>query len=131
MAELKSGTKGLSDIYDIKIFGLSRPREEIYAAIDERVDRMFGSGLVREVKKLKMNEMSKTAKAVLGFKEAAAYINGECDLAAAKSAIKMNTRRFAKRQLTWFGRDARIKWFDLSKTNQAETVRNILRQIGR
>ncbi len=129
MTELKAKTKGLKDRYDIKIFALAMPREALYAAIDARVDRMFAGGLLREVKKLKKKKLSKTAKAVLGFKEISGYIDGEYDLAAAKELVKMNTRRFAKRQLTWFGSDHRIRWFDVSKTGEADIIKKIERQV--
>ena len=129
MTELKSMTKGLKDRYEIKIFGLTRPREDIYAAIDARVDRMFEEGLLDEVKRLKKRRLSKTARAVLGFKETAGYLRGEYGLEAAKALMKMNTRRFAKRQLTWFRADGRIVWFDTDKLSQAKIVDKILGRL--
>jgi tRNA dimethylallyltransferase len=110
MTDLKRGTKGIADKYRIKIFGLKAPREEIYSNINERVDRMFDSGVVDEVKKLSGRSLSKTAKAVLGFKEILGYLKNEYGLDEAKELMKRNTRRFAKRQLTWFRADKRIRW---------------------
>ncbi len=129
MTELRSETKGLKDHYNIKMFALTLPREKIYAAIDGRVDRMFAGGLLREVKNLKKKRLSKTAKAALGYKEIAGYLDGEYDLAVAKELMKMNTRRFAKRQLTWFNADKRIKWFDVSRTSESVIIKKIERNV--
>jgi len=123
MAELKCETKGLSDHYDIKVYGLIKPRDEIYSSINSRVEKMLKDGLVREVKSLKGKKLSKTAKKVLGYKEISGYINGDYDLDAAKGLLKRNTRRFAKRQLTWFRADKRIEWFDLSKLGEKEILK--------
>lgn len=125
MTELKSQTHGLKDHYRIKIFALTRPRNEIYNRIEERIDRMFDGKVLAEVKRLKKKKLSKTAKAVLGYKEIAGYLDGEYDLQSAKSLMKMNTRRFAKRQLTWFKADKRIKWIDLSKASTGVAVRRM------
>jgi len=122
MTELKPETKGLKDEFRIKLFGLIRPRRDMYRLIDDRVDRMFGSGMVKEVKKLLKKRLSKTSKACLGIKEIAGYLKGEYCLEDAKELLKMNTRRFAKRQLTWFRPDRRIRWIDL----QNLTVRKAL-----
>ncbi len=110
MTELKKGTKGIADKYRIKIFGLKAPREEVYSNVNARVDKMFASGVVNEVKKLSRKPLSKTAKAALGFKEIVGYLNNEYSLDEAKELMKRNTRRFAKRQLTWFRADKRIRW---------------------
>lgn len=110
MTELKRDTKGIADKYNIKIFGLKAPREEIYSNINARAEKMFASGVVDEVKKLSGYNLSKTAKAVLGFKEIMGFLKNEYSLDEAKELMKRNTRRFAKRQLTWFRADKRIKW---------------------
>ena len=115
--------------YDIKIFGLIKPREEIYSRIDDRVEKMFRSRVVEEVKRLRHKRLSKTAEMVLGLNEISGYLDGKYDLEAAKDILKMNTRRFAKRQLTWFRADPRIKWFDLSKISQARAVSQIAKEV--
>ena len=130
MSDLKRDTKGLAEVYEIKIFGLTKPREDIYSNIDLRVDRMFKEGVLAKVKKLKKKRLSKTAKAVLGLKEISEYLDGKRDLDTAKYLIKRNTRRFAKRQLTWFRADKRIKWFDLSKVDEDEVVARIAKEAG-
>lgn len=129
MTELKARTKGLGDHYDIKIFGLTAPRQEIYARIGSRIDKMFEARLVGEVKRLRKKRVSKTAKAALGYKEVSGYLDGEYGLENAKYLLKMNTRRFAKRQLTWFRADKGIQWFDVTKQSDAAIIKKIGRDV--
>lgn len=130
MTELKRETKGLKDHYDIGVFGLTRAsREDIYSAIDSRVERMFKEGAVSEVKRLKRKKLSKTAGAALGYKEIVGYLNGEYGLDIAKAVLKKNTRHFAKQQFTWFRADSRIRWFDLSKISEKEIINRIVRKV--
>ena len=130
MTESKAMTKGLKDRYNIKIFGLKAPREKIYSRIDSRVDKMFADGVVSEAKKLAGRKLSKTAGAVLGFKEISGYLGGAEDIDSAKDLMKMNTRRFAKRQLTWFRSDDRIRWVDVTRKSEAEIVKKIIREVS-
>lgn len=83
-----------------------RNRETIYERIDKRVDVMFESGLVDEVTSLYKKGLRETptASQAIGYKEFYPYFDGVCDLAAVKEAICLNTRHYAKRQLTWFNR---------------------------
>jgi tRNA dimethylallyltransferase len=131
MTELKAMTKGLKDNYVVNIFGLTAPRDTIYENINKRVDRMFASGAVEEVKRLKKRRLSKTAQAVLGYKEIVRYLGGEYDIDAAKEALKKNTRNFAKRQWTWFRADRRIRWFDVSKAGEDTIIRRICGDLKR
>jgi tRNA dimethylallyltransferase len=130
MTDLKRKTRGLKDKYRIEMIGLTRPRDDIYSAINSRVERMFGQGAVEEVRALKKKRLSKTAGAALGFKEISGYLDGEYDLERAKELLKMNTRRFAKRQFTWFGADRRIRWFDVCKIKQDDIIRKIVCQLS-
>ena len=131
MTELKAiDQHGLKDRYRIKIFGLTRPREGIYSQIDMRVDKMFKAGVIEEVRALKRKRLSKTAREVLGFKEISGYLDGRYDKDAAKDMLKMNTRRFAKRQLTWFRADRRIRWFDVSRISEKVIIGKIAKQLG-
>ncbi|MCF6366487.1 MAG: tRNA (adenosine(37)-N6)-dimethylallyltransferase MiaA [Bacteroidales bacterium] len=97
------------DFNIIKI-GLQRNREELYERINKRVDIMLEQGLVKEAKQFykykKLNSLN-----TVGYKELFAYFNGEHDLKEAIRLIKRNTRRYAKRQITWFKRDNEISWF--------------------
>lgn len=129
MTELKAKTKGLKDRYAIKIFALTMPRGALYRAIDTRVDRMLANGLLREVEKLKKKKLSMTAKAALGFNEIAGYLDGEYALEKAIELMKMNTRRYSKRQFTWFNADKRILWLDVRRMSEAVIMKKIGRSI--
>lgn len=118
--------KGLGDKYDIKIFGLNKDRAKLYNDINRRVDRMFESGLVREVRGLIGSILSLTCRQAIGIEEIRGYLEGKYDLEFAKELVKKNSRRYAKRQLTWFRKDRRIHWIDVEK---ADVAREILRQM--
>ena len=113
--------------YEVLILALRMPREIIYKRTDERVDEMLSRGLEEEVRKLYNRCGEVPALKAIGYKELIGYFKNEYDYAEAVRLIKRNTRRFAKRQLTWFNRDSRIKWFDLNNGSDAETV---LKQIA-
>ena len=101
--------------YDLSIYGLTMDREILYQRIEMRVDKMFHNGLVEEVNGLlKMGyKVGGNALSALGYKEIIPYIYGDCTEQEASDELKKGTRHFAKRQLTWFRRDPRIKWFDV------------------
>ena len=107
--------------------GLIADREVIYDRINERVEIMVNDGLVQEAKALypfrKLNALN-----TVGYKELFRFFDGEISLDIAISEIKKNTRRFAKRQLTWFSRDKSRYWFDY-QTNFEEIVRFIEKEI--
>ena len=90
------------------------PRETLYERIDDRVDRMMACGLVDEVRGLVDAGLRDaiTSRQAIGYKEIIAYLDGHCSLEEAIAAIKQATRRYAKRQLSWFRRDVRISWLD-------------------
>ena len=93
--------------------GLTAERELIYQRINQRVDIMMQSGLLEEVKKL-LDCKDLNALNTVGYKELFNYLSGEWDLEFAISEIKKNTRRFAKRQLTWFKKNENTLWFDFN-----------------
>ena len=93
----------------IKI-GLNRPREELYARINQRVDEMMASGLLEEVKAM-YPKRSLNALNTVGYKELFDYIDGRWPLEEAVERIKGNTRRYARKQLTWYKKDNQIRWF--------------------
>ena len=101
--------------------GLTMPREALYAAIDRRVDLMMNKGLLDEVKGLynKGYDRRLPAMQAIGYAQLLAYLDGEVTLDGAVERIKRATRQFAKRQLTWFRRDERIKWFDCENYEEA------------
>ena len=99
-------------IYNNSIFGIEIDRPELYKNIEERVNRMFSRGLVKEVKSL-IEKGYKDCNSILqavGYKEVVKYINGEINLHECVDEVKRNTRRLAKKQMTWFRADPRIKW---------------------
>lgn len=113
---------GLGDDYEIKIFGLNSKRQLLYEKIDQRVDKMFKLGLVNEVKKLTKCQLSKTAACAIGIRELQGYFNGQYPLEEARRLIQRNSRHYAKRQLTWFRKDKRIQWVNVSQTEAPERV---------
>lgn len=115
MTEQVAATQSRAPRYrDVRI-GLTRPREELYARINRRVDEQLRMGLIDEVRRLRAQyRLEKTALQGLGYKEIIRYLDGECTLDEALETLKRETRRYAKRQYTWFRRDEKIEWFDLS-----------------
>jgi tRNA dimethylallyltransferase len=104
-----------SSPYNFAYFVLNCNRELLYKRIDMRVDMMLDAGLVDEVKQLKdMYNLSRDMVSMqgLGYKEIAAYLDGDISLEEAVYTIKRDTRHFAKRQLTWFKRERDVCWLD-------------------
>jgi len=106
--------------------GLNRPREELYRRINERVDKMIEQGLVDEVRNL-IPYRNLNALNTVGYKEIFQYLDGEISLPQAVELIKRNTRRYAKRQLTWWGRDDEITWFHPNQKD--EIIQYIEQQV--
>jgi len=118
-------------IYDLRIFGLSLPRSELYRRIEDRVDRMFKEGFLEEVKGLVAQGYSDalTSRQALGYKETLDYLKGDFSWAETVELIKKKTRHLAKRQMTWFGRDPRIEWIDLSGKSPSTVASEIISQL--
>ncbi len=117
------------DRYPAVRVGLTMPREKLYDVIDRRVDRMMDQGLLDEVKRLKERGYDRRLPAMqaIGYAQLYSYLAGEVTLEGAVETIKRATRQFAKRQLTWFRRDERIRWFDCE--NYEEAYREIERYV--
>ncbi len=96
--------------FNIVKIGLQRDREQLYKRINKRVDIMFEKGLIEEAKLFYKNKDLNSLNTV-GYKELFAHFEGEYDLEEAIRLIKRNSRRYAKRQITWFKRDTEINWF--------------------
>lgn len=106
-------TEGLSSNFKTLKIGLIRSREEIYKRTGERIDsQMQDNSLVNEVKEL-LQRFPKTSPAFssIGYRQIIPYLNGEMDLETAKECLKVDTRHFSKRQMTWWKKDPSIKWF--------------------
>lgn len=114
--------------YRLLMIGLSRPRAELYARIDQRVDQMIADGLVQEARRLLEAGYSPNLPALsaIGYREIISYLQGEIDLEEAVRLIKRKTRNFVRRQANWFKPDdPHIHWF----TMREETVEEIERLI--
>ncbi|MEZ5082066.1 MAG: tRNA (adenosine(37)-N6)-dimethylallyltransferase MiaA [Bacteroidales bacterium] len=96
--------------FEILKIGLNRPRNELFQIIHNRVDQMIETGLIKEVEGLKECKNFNSLNTV-GYKEIFNYLDNEWSLDLAIEKIKTNTRRYAKRQLTWFKRDDTVEWF--------------------
>ena len=102
-------------------FGLNWERSVLYDRINKRVDMMLRAGLVEEIKSLKdkgYNYIDYNSLNTVGVKEVFDYLSGKIDYNRMAELIKQNTRRFAKRQLTWFRKDENIKWMDVSEKSE-------------
>ena len=103
--------------FQIVKIGLNRDREELYNRINARVERMMRQGLLDEVKSL-YGQRSLNALNTVGYKEMFAYLDGTWTLEEAVERIKGNTRRYARKQLTWYKKDEQIRWFHPNEIEQ-------------
>ncbi len=107
--------------YRLCMLGLSaKNRQVLYDRINHRVDYMMENGLLQEAEEVLSHPEMKTALQAIGYKELKGYFNGSCSLEEAVQTIKRETRRYAKRQLTWFRRDKRIHWLFLDELSGKE-----------
>lgn len=108
-------------IYDALIISLSTSREELYQRIDKRVDMMFEKGLEKEVETLLKKGLTFEYKALsaIGYRQFKDYFEGKITLNEVKELIKRDSRRFAKRQYTWFRHQFKTEWFDIGDLNKA------------
>ena len=109
--EILSKAKGIK--YDFKVFGITMDRKVLYDRINKRVDLMIEKGLIEEVKYI-LDKYKKfpTAMQALGYKEVIDFFDGKCSKDEMIEKIKQESRRYAKRQLTWFRRNKEIMWLD-------------------
>ena len=118
--EIESRKKELK--YDFKIFAINMDRSILYERINKRVDLMIDAGLIKEVENLiKKYDEIPTAIQGLGYKEVVAYFDHKYSKEEMIEKIKMESRRYAKRQLTWFRRNKSIHWLDASLGNERNT----------
>ena len=110
-------------IYDCLIIGLTMDREKLYERINARVDQMMDEGLLDEVKRLyEMDLKDVSATQAIGYKELFEYFEGKVSLEEAVENLKRNTRRFAKRQLTWFKNKMTVEWFDVTEGAKQDEI---------
>ena len=112
-------------IYDIKLIGLTKDKEQLYEDINKRVDKMMEDGLLDEVKGLlnKGITFNNQSMQAIGYKEFKDYFENNKDLKEVVEEIKTNTRHFAKRQYTWFNNQMDIEWF-IDKEKALESIKN-------
>ncbi|RYG38757.1 MAG: tRNA (adenosine(37)-N6)-dimethylallyltransferase MiaA, partial [Chitinophagaceae bacterium] len=119
--DFRKGHVAERDFTMLKI-GLELPREELYQRINTRVDQMMSQGLLEEVRSL-LPFKHLNALQTVGYAELFAYLDQQLTLDAATELIKQNTRRYAKRQMTWFKKDAAFNWFN---PEQLEAIRGFI-----
>jgi len=117
--------------FEYLVFGFKMERSQLYSRIDARTDKMFRNGLIDEVKKLlDMGYGNSQGMLGLGYKEVIWYLNGKTTLEETLNLIKRNTRRYAKRQMTWFGKAENVTWMNVDDPpdckNMALDIFNVL-----
>lgn len=129
MSELHEADKHQVRYPDARWYGLTMDREHLYKRIEQRVDQLIRDGLVEEVRELldKGYETSLPSMQGLGYKEIIGCLKGEYSFEEAVDLLKRSTRRFAKRQFTWFHPDSRIQWIDV-EGKTADQVAEIIEE---
>ena len=117
-------------LYDVIFIGLTTERSILYEKINSRVDAMITDGLVEEVSSLyKQEPNSKILKSAIGYREIVEYLEGNSTLDDAIGKIKQDSRRYAKRQYTWFNNQMNIEWFNVNYENFHQTIENVIKYI--
>ena len=119
-----SASKHGPPLYRVVQIGLTRKRTKLYEAVNQRVEQMFDRGLVEEAKWILQLDLPPNLPVLqaLGYKEIFPYLQGEVSIDEVKENLKRQTRRFVKRQLTWFRRDERIIWLDRDEYSDQEAL---------
>ncbi len=127
-SEMFSGTRRQYE--HARWYGLTMKRERLYERINNRVDSMMAEGLVDEVATLMQRgiDTRMTSMQGLGYKEIAGFLSGDYDKEKAVELLKRNTRRFAKRQYTWFRQDTRIKWLNIDDMTAEQVSETIMKE---
>ena len=116
-------TSGNNKLYDFELLGLTTSRDNLYKIINSRVDKMIEDGLLEEVKQQYDNKIySKAINTGIGYKELYKYLDKEVSLDNAIELIKRNSRRYAKRQYTFFNNQMNVKWFNTNYNNFNQTI---------
>ncbi|MDD4679344.1 MAG: tRNA (adenosine(37)-N6)-dimethylallyltransferase MiaA [Clostridia bacterium] len=134
METYKQNFSVLESTYDTLIYGLTMDRKLLYDRINLRVDRMMESGLIKEVTDILDRGYSRDLISMqgLGYKEIINYLKGLSTLEESINILKRNTRRFAKRQITWFKREEQILWLDPTKMNNPKAAADwLITEVGK
>lgn len=130
LSEFRAESKMEETPYDPVIIGLAcKDRQKLYDRINRRVDMMLEAGLVNEARLVYESGNIKTAGNAIGYKELIPYFENECTLEECIGKIKQETRRYAKRQLTWFRRNAEIHWVLLDEFDDREKILNFCKKL--
>ena len=130
MSEQKRLSRLGDKMYNCKAIGLdAKDRQFLYDRINRRVDDMLSRGLLEEAKRFLAENPGKTSGQAIGYKELRPYFEGQLTLDEAVENLKMETRRYAKRQLTWFRRDKRINWLYIDEMSYEELLERALKII--
>lgn len=114
--QLNEKQMGSGPAYHALKLGLTASdREFLYERVNRRVDVMMENGLLEEARRFYQHQSGDTASAAIGYKELLPYLGGELDLDICVANLKRATRRYAKRQMTWFKRDKSIRWFNIDE----------------
>ncbi|MHB8895337.1 MAG: tRNA (adenosine(37)-N6)-dimethylallyltransferase MiaA [Candidatus Geothermincolia bacterium] len=134
MSERQHAWSDYDSPYELAVAGLEMHRHALYKLIDLRVDAMMASGLEDEVRRLSAGGLKRgaTAGEALGYRQLLEYLDGDKTLDEAVDEIKRRTRNFAKRQLTWFRSDPRVKWFEVrvDRDNPARGLESELERVA-
>ena len=123
LSELKEESRAIPSPYRFTMIGLNfSDRALLYDRVNRRVDEMVKNGLIDEVRSVYESGILKTAHQAIGYKELIPYLRGERTAAECIEEIKLETRRYAKRQLTWFRKDDRIVWLETDKIYSMEKI---------
>ena len=123
LSEHKKSSRLEESRFEPAMIGLTfSDRQMLYDRINKRVDAMIDDGLVNEAKEIYYSRNLNTAHQAIGYKELIPYFSGQASLEDCIEKIKMETRRYAKRQLTWFRRDKRINWIEVDKYENIEDI---------
>jgi len=117
-------------IYDFITIGLTTNRKDLYNIINNRVDDMINNGLIEEAKELfDLGINSRAINTAIGYKELYMYFNNKISLEESICLIKKNSRKYAKRQYTWFNNQMEVKWFDINYNDFSNTVNKVISYI--
>ena len=117
-------------LYDTIFIGLTTSRNILYEHINQRVDEMVSNGLLEEAKKIyDSNVRTKAVMTPIGYKELFPYFEGNSNLEDCLEKIKQNSRKYAKRQYTWFNNQMNVTWFNVDFNNFNKTIENVYEYI--
>lgn len=131
ISDYQKETQMVESDYNFYYIALDMPRDVLYDRINKRVDIMVSKGLIEEVIKLKEMGYHRNLQSMqaIGYKEIFDYLEGDLSLQDSIDLIKRNSRRYAKRQLTWFRKDSRINWFNILNQDTNIITSNIINKL--